>query len=143
MVFFQGDRVVIPKHLHSEMLAWLHLQTLKCCEQARLSMQWPGMSKQIQERIQGHDICNKNKPQKLEPLITSPIPELPRQKLATDTFTWKRSYTLLVIHYYSRYVEIARLTSSSSASVIPLLHFCQTLDSPNSLLRHWTSVQIY
>ena len=120
-ILFRGDRVVIPKELHSEMLARLHLGHLgisKCRERARLSMWWPGMSKQIQEMIQKCDICNKNKPQRSEPLITSPLPELPWQKLATDIFTWKGSNFLHVIDYYSRYVEIARLTSSTSASVI-------------------------
>ena len=95
-----------------------HLGISKCRERARLSMWWPGMSKQIQEMIQNCDICNKNKPQRSEPLITSPLPELSWQKLATDIFTWKGSNFLLVIDYYSRYVEIARLTSSTSASVI-------------------------
>ena len=108
-ILFRGDRVVIPKDLHSEMLERLHLGhlgILKCRERAHLSMWWPGMSKQIQEIIQNCDICNKNNPQRSEPLITFLLPELPWQKF------------LLVIDYYSKYVEIARLISSTSASVI-------------------------
>ena len=54
-------------------------------------------------------------------MITSEFPELPWQKLGTDLFTWKGFNYLLVINYYSRYIEIAKLHSTSSISVINYL----------------------
>ena len=51
-------------------------------------------------------------------MITSEFPELLWQKLGTDLFTWKGFNYLLVIDYYSRYIEIAKLHSASSISVI-------------------------
>ena len=120
-IVFRGDRVVIPKDLRSEMLSHLHVGHLgisKCQERARLSMWWPRMSTDIQEMIQNCDNCNKNKSQRPEPLITSTFPELPWQKLGTDIFTWKGASYLIVIDYYSRYVEMAKLKATTSASVI-------------------------
>ena len=56
-------------------------------------------------------------PQGAEPLRPSPLPELPFQKVGTDLFEWDKIY-LLVIDYYSRFIEIAQLTGSSSAEVV-------------------------
>ena len=120
-IVFRGDQVVISKDLRSEMLSRLHVGHLgisKCWERARLSMWWPRMSTDIQEMIQNCDNCNKNKSQRPEPLITSTFPELPWQKLGTDIFTWKGASYLIVIDYYSRYVEMAKLKATTSASVI-------------------------
>ena len=43
---------------------------------------------------------------------------LPWQKLASDLFYWKGSAYLLVIDYYSRYIETAKLSGESSSEVI-------------------------
>jgi len=120
-IVLRGNRLVIPRELHSEMLESLytgHLGISKCRERARQTMWWPGMSTDIKEMISKCDICNVNKPQRIEPLITSQFPELPWQKLGTDLFTWKGSNYLLMIDYFSRYIEIAKLNSTTSASVI-------------------------
>ena len=46
------------------------------------------------------------------------MPEYPWQKVATDLFHWKNGTYLLVIHYYSRYIEIAKLTLTTSSNVV-------------------------
>ena len=43
-----------------------------------------------------------------EPLLTSPLPDYPWQKVATDHFEWRNSSYVLVVHYYSRYIELAK-----------------------------------
>ena len=89
-IVLRGNRIRIPRELRSEMLARLHTGHLgisKCRERARQSMWWPGMSTEIGKMIQKCDICNKHKPQRPEPLITSEFPELPWNKLGTDLFT--------------------------------------------------------
>ena len=50
----RGNRILIPRELHSEMLTRLHTGHLgisKCRERARQSMWWPGMSTEIGEMI--------------------------------------------------------------------------------------------
>lgn len=55
--------------------------------------------------------CRRAGVQRPEPLITSTLPELPWQKVGTDLFEWRKNAYLLVIDYFSRYIEIARLTA--------------------------------
>ena len=42
----------------------------------------------------------------------------PWQKVGTDIFEWKKSSYLLAIDYYSRYIEVAKLTSTTSKAVV-------------------------
>ena len=44
-----------------------------------------------------------------------PFPELPRQKVGADLFEWKGTKYLLVVDYFSRFIEIARIIGKSSA----------------------------
>ena len=53
-----------------------------------------------------------------KPLIPSPFPERPSQRIGTDLFEWKKSDYLLVVDYYSRFIEVAELTSTTAACVI-------------------------
>ena len=56
--------------------------------------------------------------QRSEPLQPTPLPELPWQKLGVDLFEWKKAKYLLVVDYYSRFIEIAKLSGESSGEVI-------------------------
>ena len=40
------------------------------------------------------------------------------QRVGTDLFEWKKTDYLLVVDYYSRFIEVAKLTSTTAASVI-------------------------
>ena len=53
-----------------------------------------------------------------EPLIPTEFPSRPWQRLASDLFEIKGQKYLLVVDYYSRYIEIAKLFGTGSASVI-------------------------
>ena len=48
----------------------------------------------------------------------SPFPDLPWQNVATDLFEWKRKNYLLIVDYYSRYIEIALQKGISVEEVI-------------------------
>ncbi|MCW4248453.1 MAG: transposase family protein [Candidatus Thiodiazotropha endolucinida] len=51
-------------------------------------------------------------------MLCTPLPERPWEKLGTDIFHWKGHNYLLVIDYYSRFIEIAKLTTLTSSDVI-------------------------
>ena len=63
-------------------------------------------------------VCRKSLQQRPQPLLNSELPQLPWQKLGTDLFEWRHKHYLIVIDYYSRYVEIALLTSTTADEVI-------------------------
>jgi len=103
----------ILKKLHTG-----HQGIVKCRERARQSVWWPGLSTQLLQMIKDCRVCCKEHTQPAEPLITSELPELPFQKVETDLFEWEKRSYLLVVDYYSRYIEIALLKRTTAAEVI-------------------------
>ena len=63
-------------------------------------------------------MCCKHRRQHAEPLLPSIFPERPWQKIATDLFEWKKVTYLVVTDYYSRYVEMAKLSTTTANDVI-------------------------
>ena len=45
-------------------------------------------------------------------------PQLPWQKVASDMFEWRKNSYLLIVDYYSRWIEIAKQSSQTSECVI-------------------------
>ena len=120
-LLMRGSRVVIPAALRLEMLDRIHTGhqgITKCRERARQSIWWPGLSKQLEEMVKCCTECCKTQTQTFEPLIPSCLPELPWQKVGTDLFEWKQNTYLLIVDYYSRFIEISRLNRTTADEVI-------------------------
>lgn len=121
-ILLYGCRIIIPSSLRLEILDRLHeghQGISKCRSRSQHSVWWPGLSRQISELIANCRTCcqyDKNHP---EPLLPSQFPESPWIKVATDLFEYQGKDYLLVIDYYSRFIEIAKLThDATSATVI-------------------------
>ena len=120
-LLMRGSRIVIPSAMRMEMLDRLHsghLGIVRCRERARQSVWWPGLAQQLQECVENCSVCRQNAKNRAEPLIPSQLPDLPWQKLASDLLEYKGSMYLVVTDYYSRYVELAKLSSTTSVSII-------------------------
>lgn len=120
-LLIKGCRIVIPTELQSEMLNKLHeghLGITKCRARARQSIWWPGMSKCLEEKVKNCIECSKNQLQRAEPMIPTPLPELPWQKVGTDLFQWKKHHYLIIVDYYSRYIELSKLNQLTANTVI-------------------------
>lgn len=120
-LLLRGGRIVIPPSLRKTYLDRIHNSHLgisKCRERARQSVWWPGISKQLEELIQNCHKCLKAQKQRSQPLTPTPLPTLPWQKVASDLFEWKGATYLLVVDYFSRYIEIARLDRTTTADVV-------------------------
>ena len=50
--------------------------------------------------------------------MSTECPQLPWQKVASDMFEWRKNSYLLIVDYYSRWIEIAKLSSQTSECVI-------------------------
>ena len=123
-LLLRGSRLIIPNSMRQDILSCLHAGhqgITKCRKRAKVSVRWPGLGKQITDTVQSCKICCKFGCQPVEPLLSTPFPELPWQKVGMDLFTWKSTKYLLVIDYYSRYIEIAKLPTESSNDTINLL----------------------
>ena len=65
--------------------------------------------------------CIKNTSQKSEPLLSTKLPDYPWQRIGTDLFMLNGATYLLVIDYFSRFVEVVKLKTTTSASIIEVL----------------------
>lgn len=86
-----------------------HQGIVKCKERA--SVWWPNITADIEKYIKACRICCQYQRLKFEPLLPTELPETPWQKVGMDLF--ETSYLLA-----DRYIEIARLSSTTSQQVI-------------------------
>ena len=120
-LLMKGSRIIIPSSMQADILSKIHgahQGITKCRDRANNSVYWPGLSKDIEDMVRKCDTCSIIQNDHAEPMIYMPLPGRPWEKLGTDMFYWKGQNYLLVIDYYSRYIEIAKLTSTTSSDVI-------------------------
>ena len=101
-----------------EIVTRLHTRHQECHQRASQSVWWPGLSKKLEQLVSTCVECCRSKQQNAEPLQLAVFPQLPWQKVGSDLFVWKNSHYLLVIDYFSRFIEIAKLSSETTGSVI-------------------------
>ena len=82
------------------------------------SVWYPGLSTQLEELVTKCAKCCRHRVQNSERLLPGKFPKLPWQKVATDLFAWNNSHYLLIIDYFSRYMEIAKLSSENTTAIV-------------------------
>ena len=120
-LLMRGTRIVIPKCLQQETLQRIHeghQGINKCRARANRSVWWPGISAQITTLVQNCQSCSEHRHPPAEPLIPTPLPQRPWQMIASDLFTLKNTNYLLIVDYYSRYVEVITLRNSASSFAV-------------------------
>ena len=85
---------------------------------SKQSVWWPGISREIVDLIQNCRTCAKTSRNPVEPLIPTPTPEYPWQKVASDMFEWQKNTYLLVVDYFSRFIEVVKMKKTTSQDVI-------------------------
>ena len=121
-LMFKGIRIIIPRSLRPETLQRIHAAHLgieKCRARARTAVFWPGINAAIDDVVsqcstyQQHQQSNQR-----EPLIPQQVPQRPWCTVAADIFYFKGRDYLLVVHYFSKFPEVARLPNKTSEAVI-------------------------
>ena len=116
-LLLRGHRIVIPSEMQADIIEKLHAGhqgIAKCRRRAQQSVWWPGLGKTLKERISTCPTCCQDRSVQVEPLIPTEMPNRPWERVATDLFEWNRAQYLLVVDYYSKYIEVAKLDSTSS-----------------------------
>lgn len=123
-LLMKNNRLFIPTELRTDVLSHIHEAhqgMVKCKQRAQDSVWWLGLNRDIENLVKSCDVCSKLRNDRAEPMISTDFPTRPWEKLGSDLFHWKGNTYLLVICYYSRYIEIAKLNGTSSEDVI--IHF--------------------
>ena len=93
----------------------------RCRLRAQTSVWWPGILSKINEMVERCPQCSRDRVQNKEPLIPTPLPDHPWQKLGSDLFVQDGTTYILVVDYYSRYPEVIQLKTTTMQSIIHAL----------------------
>ena len=118
-------RIVVPQSLQIETLGKIqygHQGIHRCRQRLSSAVWWPGVSKQLEMFIRSCPECLKDTPPAVQPLVQTLLPSHPWERVAADLFVFKQTTYLIVADYYYRYVEVKKLASTTSTSVVTALH---------------------
>lgn len=126
---FLSNRIIIPSALRKYFLKLIHEghQGMNSCKKlVRNSMYWPNINNDIDNYISNCDICltyrNSNPKQNLQP---HDIKFLPWHKVAMDFFEFNKKIYLIVVDYFSKFVEVTLLNNGNSA--IPVINSLKSI----------------
>ena len=106
------DRLLIPVEMQMDVLQHIHarhLGIIKCRAHAQQSQWWPGLSQAIADMVRNCKTCLEQLPYKQEPLMASPLLDKAWESLGSDLFEYRGKTYLLMVDYYSRWIEICPL----------------------------------
>ena len=116
------NRIVIPASMQSDILAKIHLGHLsldKCRKRIVYTVWWPTISSDIVSYIDRCNFCQiHRRKNKAEPMKASNLPQRPWQKLGADLFELEGKMYLVIIDYFSRWIEVEFLKRSVSETVV-------------------------
>ena len=123
-IMFKGEKVIVPKSMQREMLAVIHSNHLgveKCKRRARDVLYWPGMNSEIEDTVSKCQICStyqRSNPKEL--LLHHPVPERPWARVGADLFELNSHSYLVLVDYYSGFIEVEQLLDTKSEVIIKL-----------------------
>ena len=96
-----------------------HLGMIKCKQRGRKVMFWPNMNSDIENMIRDCSACAEYQNQQTaEPLKPTPTPDLPYSMVGSDLFDFENKKYVLIVDYYSKYMDVVELSQTTSSSVI-------------------------
>lgn len=121
----KNERIIIPSSMREKQLRKLHAGHLGIEKTKRLARQyyyWPGIEYDIEVHIRKCATCNAHRrKQTKEPIRQHPIPDNPWQKVGCDIFTSRGKDHLIVVDYFSKFIEVCKLEAKTAAAVIRAL----------------------
>ena len=77
-----------------------------------------GLSRQIEDLVKQCRKCTERRINKKEPMIPSVVPDRPWQVIGTDICYVKKRTYLIVVEYFSKFIEVNYLASLASSETI-------------------------
>jgi hypothetical protein len=121
-LIYYGTRLIVPTTLRRLVLSRLHETHLGSSKMLSLVDQfyyWPGIYSDVRNLVLSCGICQKYyRSNSKEPLINHELPEIPFSKVAADIAEIKGQNYLVVIDYFSRWLEVYQIHSKNSSTII-------------------------
>ena len=121
-IVFKGECLLIPKSMRKEIIEKVHkghLGVNKCLSLLKEVAFWPNMTSDVKNKIENCEIClrNSNNNRK-QPLMNHEPVTLPFEKVGIDLAEFDGKKLLVVVDYYSKFVEIAFLNSTTANVIV-------------------------
>ena len=114
--------MIVPKALRQDMLQRIHaghMGITKCIQRAKEVIFWPGMSQEITNIVQQCLTCREFQASNAkEPMFQEQVPHGPWEMIASDLFHFNGADYLLIVDYYSKFIEFSRLSDTLSKTII-------------------------
>ena len=121
----RGQRLVLPTNCRADALQRLHIGhrgVVTCKTLARQSVYWPNINQDIEALVTNCQSCQENQSSNQhEPLLDRTIPDRPWQRLGIDFFELNQVKYLLVIDYFSKFIELQPMHTTTARAVINAL----------------------
>ena len=121
-ILMKNSKVLIPETLKQKYLIQIHQghQGIEACRsRAREFVFWVNINNDLKEMVEKCDICQSQ--QNSSPIIQkyiSEVPPHPWHTLGSDLFYFQRIDFLVVVDYFSKYLIVRKIPSSTSSAVI-------------------------
>lgn len=118
------SRLYIPKSLRAMYLEACHeghQGITKCRRRAQRHFWWPGVSKDISDYVTSCTVCIMHTQVKHQPMHESELPCKPWEVLGSDIFSFGGDLYLVIIDYYSKWIEALYVNTQTSKEVIKVM----------------------
>ena len=121
-ILMKNSKVLIPESLKQKYLKQIHQghQGIEACRsRAREFVFWVNINSDLKEMVEKCDICQsqQNSTTSVQKYV-SEVPPHPWHTLGSDLFYFQRIDFLVVVDYFSKYLIVRKLPSSTSSAVI-------------------------
>ena len=124
-IIFRGQRCVVPSSLRREVVEKLHTAHMgidACLRRARECVYWPGLNGQIKDHVQACQTCQMYaQKQPRETFLSTEVPTRPWSVVAADLFSFAGREYMVLVDYYSNFIEVDVLPDTLSTTIIYLL----------------------
>ena len=114
-----SERIVVPRQIRQELLKNLHSAnqgSTSMLARARRHYYWPGMDRDVESHVDSCERCREMSPSKpKEPLIPTPTPDYPFQKVVADLFEVDGYHYLVYCDRLTAFAELAHFPVSTTS----------------------------
>ena len=138
-VILKGERIVILSELRTDIKKRLHAAHLgyeNMMRRARETIVWSGMSHDVKQMADNYVSCQELKPaNRMETLLQHEVWNVPWEKIGCDLFEISGRNYLIVIDYFSNFIEVDLMTTTTSTQVVSnLKKMCARFGTPRQIV---------